>query len=256
MMRNLLGALVLTAALISGAAHAAEAPAADFTDKQKEQIEAIVKNLLTNKDPEIVLNAAKEFQKKQDAENSKKATEALGKNKDKLFNNAADPFFGNEKGDVVLVEFFDYNCGYCKKAAEPIRKLIENDKKVKVVMKEYPILAESSRVAARAAFAAIKQKKYTELHNALMENKGALSEDSIMEMAVKVGIDKEKLKKDMESPETAAYLQSTSELGREIGAHGTPTFIVGEKIVPGAMEYEEMKKLVDDARASATKKVN
>lgn len=253
MMRNLLGALVLSAALISGAVHAAETPAADFTDKQKEQIEAIVKNLLINKDPEIVLNAAKEFQKKQDAENGKKAAEALGKNKDKLFNTATDPFFGNAKGDVVLVEFFDYNCGYCKKAAEPIKKLVEADKNVKVVMKEYPILAESSRVAARAALAAQKQKKYTELHNALMDNKGALSEDSIMEMAAKAGLDKDKLKKDMESPEVLAQIQANADLGREIGAHGTPTFIVGDKVVPGAMELDEMKKLVDEARAASKK---
>lgn len=253
MMRNLLGALVLSAALISGAVHAAETPAADFTDKQKEQIEAVVKNLLINKDPEIVLNAAKEFQKKQDAENGKKAAEALGKNKDKLFNSPADPFFGNAKGDVVLVEFFDYNCGYCKKAADPIKKLVEADKNVKVVMKEYPILAESSRVAARAALAAQKQKKYTELHNALMENKGALSEDSIMEMAVKAGLDKDKLKKDMESADVSAQIQANADLGREIGAHGTPTFIVGDKVVPGAMELDEMKKLVDEARASSKK---
>ncbi len=255
MMRNLLGAIVLTAALISGAVHAAETPAADFTDKQKEQIEAIVKNLLTNKDPEIVLNAAKEFQKKQDAENGKKAAEALGKNKDKLFNSSADPIFGNPKGDVTFAVFFDYNCGYCKKATEPMRKLIEADKNVKIVLKEYPILAESSRVAARAALAAQKQKKYAELHNALMDNKGALSEDSIMEMAVKAGLDKDKLKKDMESADVAAQLQANSDLGREIGAHGTPTFIIGDKIIPGAMELTEMKKLVDDVRASS-KKVN
>ncbi|MBY0428972.1 MAG: DsbA family protein [Alphaproteobacteria bacterium] len=232
--------------------HAAETPAADFTDKQKEQIEAVVRDLLTKKDPEIVLTAAKEFQKKQDEENGKKAKEALGKNKDKLMN-PNDPFFGNAKGDVTIVEFFDYNCGYCKKANEPMRKLIESDKNVRIIMKEYPILAESSRVASRAALAANKQKKYVELHNALMENKGALSEDSIMEMAVKVGLDKDKLKKDMESPEVAAQIQANQDLGREVGAHGTPTFIVGDKVVPGAMELDEMKKLVEEARTALKK---
>lgn len=252
MMRNFLGALVLSAALISGSVHAAETPAADFTDKQKEQIEAVVRDLLTKKDPEIVLTAAKEFQKKQDEENGKKAKEALGKNKDKLMN-PNDPFFGNAKGDVTIVEFFDYNCGYCKKANEPMRKLIESDKNVRIIMKEYPILAESSRVASRAALAANKQKKYVELHNALMENKGALSEDSIMEMAVKVGLDKDKLKKDMESPEVAAQIQANQDLGREVGAHGTPTFIVGDKVVPGAMELDEMKKLVEEARTALKK---
>ena len=255
MVRNFLGALVLSAALISGSVHAAETPAADFTDKQKEQIEAVVRDLLIKKDPEIVLNAAKEFQKKQDEENGKKAKEALGKNKDKLFSTAADPVYGNPKADVSIVAFFDYNCGYCKKANEPMIKLIEADKNVRFVMKEYPILAESSRVAARAALAANKQKKYMELHNLLMENKGALSEDSIMEMAVKAGLDKDKLKKDMASPEVAAEIQANQDLGREVGAHGTPTFIIGDKVIPGAMELDEMKKLVEENRAS-NKKVN
>ncbi len=254
MMRNFLGALVLSAALISGSVYAAETPAAEFTDKQKEQIEAVVRELLTKKDPEIVLNAAKEFQKKQDEENGKKAKEALGKNKDKLLN-PNDPYMGNAKGDVTLVAFFDYNCGYCKKANEPMRKLIDGDKNVRIIMKEYPILAESSRVAARAALAANKQKKYIEFHNLLMESKGALSEDSIMEMAVKAGLDKDKLKKDMESPEIAAEIQANQTLGREVGAHGTPTFIIGDKVIPGAMELDEMKKLVEENRAS-NKKVN
>ncbi len=248
MMRNFLGALVLSAALISGAVHAAEAPAADFTDKQKEQIEAVVRELLTKKDPEIVLNAAKEFQKKQDEENGKKAKEALGKNKDKLVGKD-DPIFGNPKADVTIVEFFDYNCGYCKKALEPMKKLVEADKNVRFVLKEYPILAPSSTTAAKAALAAHKQGKYMEVHNALMENKGALSDDSIIEMAVKAGADKEKLKKDMESAEVKAQLDATRTLGNEIGAHGTPTFVIGDKVVPGAMDVEEMKKLVEEQRA-------
>lgn len=252
MMRNFLGALVLSAALISGSVHAAEAPAADFTDKQKEQIEAVVRELLIKKDPEIVLNAAKEFQKKQDEENGKKAKEALGKNKDKLFG-ANDPIIGNPKGDVTIVEFFDYNCGYCKKALEPIKKLVEADKNIRFIMKEYPILAPSSTTAAKAALAANKQGKYKEVHDALMENKGALSDDSIVEMAVKAGADKEKLKKDMESAEIKTQLDEIRALGNEIGAHGTPTFVIGDKVIPGAMELDEMKKLVDEYRAANKK---
>lgn len=255
MMRNFLGSMVISAALISGAVQAAEPPAADFTDKQKEQIEVIVKDLLTKKDPEIVLTAAKEFQKKQDEENGKKAAEGVVKNKDKLINNSNDPFLGNAKGDVTIVEFTDYNCGYCKKANDPLNKLVESDKNVKIIIKEYPILAESSRVAAKAALASMKQKKYVEFHNALMENKGALSEDSILEIAAKAGVDKDKLKKDMEASEIAAQIQANQDLGREVGAHGTPTFIIGEKVIPGAMELEEMKKIVEEAR-NASKKVN
>jgi protein-disulfide isomerase len=256
MSRKLIGAMALILALSAGSVSAQTAVAGEgFSDKQKEQIEEVVRNLLTSKDPGLVMKAAAEYQRKQEEETNKKSTEALGKNKDKLFKNSKDPFVGNEKGDVTVVQFFDYNCGYCKKVVDPLKKVLESDKNVKFVFKEYPILAESSRTAAKAALAADKQKKYFEMHNGLMENKGALSEDVILEIAGKIpGLDKDKLKKDMASPEVDAAITESLDLGREVGARGTPTFIVGDKVVPGAMDEAEMKALIADARKAAPKK--
>lgn len=243
-----LTAMALALVLVSGTA-----VAQDFSDKQKEQIEAIVRELITKKEPQIVMDAAREFQRKSEEESTKKASEAIGKYKDKLHNQPADPVVGNEKGDVTVVQFFDYNCGYCKKANETVRKLVETDKNVKIVMKEYPILSESSRTAARAALAANKQKKYFEFHNALMEHKGALSDDAIMEVAGKVGLDKDKLKKDMEGDDIKKEIETDLELGREVGARGTPTFIIEDKLVPGAMDIEELKSMIADARKAKKK---
>lgn len=240
-----LGAFALALILFAGPAFAQDG---GFSDKQKEQIESIVRELITKKEPQIVMDAAREFQRKSEEESNKKASEAIGKYKDKLQNNPKDPILGNPKGDVTIVEFSDYNCGYCKKANETVRKLLEEDKNVKIVLKEYPILAESSRTAARAALAANKQKKFAEFHNALMDNKGSLSDDSIMEIAGKVGLDKDKLKKDMDSDEIKKTIDETLELGREVGARGTPTFIFGEKLVPGAMDVEEMKTTIAEIR--------
>lgn len=220
----------------------------DFSDKQKEQIEAVVRNLLTVKDPSIVMTAAVEAQKKAQEQTVQKAQEAVVKNKEKLFNDSKDPFIGNAKGDVKIVEFFDYNCGYCKKANPTVRKLIEDDKNVKLVYKEFPILAESSRTASKYALAALKQKKYAEFHNAVMEFKGQLSDEKLLELAGQVGLDKDRLKKDAESADIAAQINADQDLGREIGAKGTPTFVIGEKVVPGAIELEDLKAIIADAR--------
>lgn len=234
-------ALVLTS-------FAVPAMAQDFNDKQKEQIEAIVRELLTKKEPDIVMQAAQESAKKQRADEEKKSAEALGKSKDKLFSNATDPMAGNAKADVTIVEFFDYNCGYCKKMPEIVKKLIEDDKNVRFVFKDYPILSDSSRLAAKAAIAANMQKKYFEFHVALLEHKGAITQESIDEVAKSVGLNVDQLKKDMEKPEVTKKVDENMALGMDIGAHGTPTFIIGDKVVPGAMDTDELKNLVAEAR--------
>lgn len=253
MAHRFFGVLSLSFILMASTAMAAEtAPASGFTDAQKTQIEEVVKNLLTSKEPGIVMTAVKEFQRKQEEETTLKSKEALAKHKDKLAL-ATDPFVGNAKGDVTVVEFFDYNCGYCKKANPTVRKLIEEDKNVRLVYKEFPILAESSRTAAKAALAAGKQNRYADFHNALMEHKGQLSDDVVMEIAGKLGLDKEKLKKDMEAPDVTAQLAANQELGVSIGARGTPTFVIGEKLFPGALELEDLKTQIAEARKTPKK---
>jgi protein-disulfide isomerase len=250
---------ILTLWMTTSFAQAAEPPkdatpaaAPALTDQQKLQVEDVVRQLLV-KEPSLIMKAAEAYQKQQSEEADKKAKETIGSSKDKLYNDPNDAVMGNPKGDVVIVEFFDFNCGYCKKAATSLRKLVEEDKNVKIVFKEYPILAESSTTAAKAALAANKQGKYVPFHMALMEHKGALSEDAIMEVAGSVGLNKDQLKKDMASPEIAAHITASQSLGRDVGARGTPTFIIADKIVPGAMEVEEMKAKIAEVRQAAKK---
>jgi protein-disulfide isomerase len=235
-------------ALLALPAVAADPPKpAGFTDAQKAEITQIIKDVL-NKEPEIIINAAQAFQAKQAADADKKMTEAVSKYKEQLFNDAKDPVDGNPKGTITMVEFFDYNCGFCKKVHDPLVELVKTEKDVKLVYKQFPILSDTSKVAARAALAAAKQGKYQEMHNALFAFHGAYDEAAVLDLAAKAGLDKDKLKKDMASPEVEAQLNASLELAGNIGARGTPTFVIEDKVVPGAMSLEEMKKTLAEIR--------
>jgi protein-disulfide isomerase len=253
-MPRFIAAFLLTLMLATPAYAADPAPAATppaggaaFTDTQKTELEKIIRETL-EKNPEIIMNAAQAYQVKQAQEADKKAAEAVVKNKDKLYNNPKDGVDGNPKGTIQIVEFFDYNCGFCKKAHEPVKELLKTEKDVKIIYKQLPILAESSRTAAKAVLAAGMQGKYVAMHDAVLDHKGSIDEPTLMSIAEKAGVNKDKMKKDMESPEVAAQLSASIELGNEIGARGTPTFIFGDKLVPGAMSLDEMKKIIEEMR--------
>lgn len=240
---NLLAIVVLALSMSSSLAEASE----PFSDAQELSIENIARGVIL-KNPEIVMQAAQAFQEQQQAERANKSADAVKKNNAQLLENPSDPTAGSKNGDVTLVEFFDYNCGYCKKAHEPLTELLRTDKAVRVVFKEYPILSESSQLAAKAALAAHKQGKYLLMHNALMEYKGSVTLDSIKQMATASGINVDRMLAEMDSADTAAVLSANLELGKSIGATGTPTFVIAEKVVPGAMGLEEMRALVSEAR--------
>jgi protein-disulfide isomerase len=248
--RPLILAAAAIMALVATPSFAADAPA--FTDAQKSEIENVVKEMLS-KNPEVIVNAMQAYQSKATAEADKKAAEQVAKLKDKLFD-PKDPIDGNPKGTIQVVEFFDYNCGYCKKVHDPMMELLKTEKDVKFIYKQFPILSESSKVAAKVALAADMQGKYRAVHEGLMAHKGALDEATVMDIATKAGVDKDKLKKDMEGPEVTARLSTSMDLANAIGAHGTPTFIFEDKVVPGAMGLDEMKKLVQTIRDSRAKK--
>jgi protein-disulfide isomerase len=164
---------------------------------------------------------------------------------------AGDSFVaGNPNGDVTMVEFFDYRCPYCKQVQDSIVKLREGDPKLRVIYKEFPILSEESKVAAHAAIASRKQGKYLAFHDALMAARGNFSTDMIMSIAKKVGLDTDKLQKDMKDPAIDGVINRTLQLASEIGVTGTPGFIFGKKLVPGAISYDEMLSLVADARST------
>ena len=149
-----------------------------------------------------------------------------------------------------MVEFFDYNCGYCKRGLGGVVKLIESDPKVRVVFKELPILSKGSEEAARVALAARKQGKYWEVHRALLSARGQANEASALKLAEELGLDMEQLKADMESAEVKAEIAQSEDLAKKMGVNGTPHFLVGDRSVPGAPEnlYEQLSTHVNELR--------
>lgn len=257
--------LLLTAALLSLAAPSfaqdeptstpvtASSAASVFNDAQKSAIEDVVRDYLTSKHPEVLMEAMKELQKRDQATAETKSKEAIANFKDKIFNDPNTPVGGNPKGDVVMVEFFDYQCGYCKMTEPAILKVLQEDKNVKFLYKDFPILGPMSVTAAKASLASVRQNKYVKFHDALIGKKDHLSEDMIYQTAKDVGMDVEKLKKDMADDSIGKLVDANLKLGGDIGVRGTPMFIIGSQVYPGALQYEQMKKAVDDARAANKK---
>jgi protein-disulfide isomerase len=247
---SLLSVAVLLAAVPSFAEDAA--PAKSFSDADKAAIEDIIKNYLTKDHPEVVMQAVQELQKREQASAEAKSQDAIKTSHDKIYTDADLPYGGNPKGDVTVVEFFDYQCGYCKMSEPSVEKLLGDDKNVRMIYKEFPILGPASTEAAKAAFAAAKQSKdkYLKFHSALMNKKEHLNDDIIYAAAKDTGLDVEKLKKDMASDAVNAQVKAALDLGNAVGVRGTPMFIINDKVFPGALQYEQMKQAVDDARSA------
>lgn len=249
----LINALPATAQDTPPAASAAATGAKTFSDADKAAIEDIIRDYLTTKHPEVLMEAMKELQRRDQASAESKSKEAVTNFKDKIFNDPDTPVGGNPKGDVVMVEFFDYQCGYCKMSEESIQKVLKEDGHVRFLYKEFPILGPMSVTATKASLASVRQNKYVKFHDALIAKKDHLTEDMIYQTAKDVGLDVDKLKKDMADETTAKMVDANLKLGSDVGVRGTPMFIIGNQIYPGALQYEQMKKAVDDARAAAKK---
>jgi len=219
-----------------------------LTDAQKTEVEAVVRELLTKKEPEIIIKAAEAAQGKMEKAASEKGQENITKYQQQLNNDPASPVAGNPKGDVTVVEFFDYSCGYCKMAQAHVEKLLGEDKNVRFVFKEFAILGPASVTASQAALASAAQGKYLDFHNALMKSKAHLDEGIIFEIASEVGLNVDKLKKDMKDDKIAKEMKDTHDLADALSIHGTPSFIIGGKLYPGALPYEQLKIAIDEAR--------
>jgi len=236
------------AALALSAAVPAHAQSASFDSTQKTAIEKIVRDYLMEH-PEVILQAVDAMQERQKTAEAEQARKALVENKQELTRNPADPVAGNPQGDVTVVEFFDYQCGYCKAVQADTQSLIKGDSKLRFVLKEFPILGPASVVASKAALASRAQGKYMEFHNALMAQRGQLDEAVIMRLAKSVGLDTDRLKKDMESPDVLKVIAANQALAEKLNIRGTPAFIFGDELVPGAIRLDDMKRLTEAARA-------
>ena len=216
----------------------------------KEEVNELIKQYIQD-NPEAILSSLTSYQqqanKRNEEDSLKKVQDRIGE----IENNKNDPVVGNKDGDIAVVQFFDYSCGYCKKVAPHITQLIDEDKNVRVVFKEFPILGPNSEIASRAAIAVnmIAPEKYFDFHNNLMKAR-ITGEDMVIKMAGELGIKADDLKKQMLSPDVTMVIEANRKLAREIGIGGTPAFIIGGEFVPGAIEYKAMQDIIAQVRAS------
>jgi protein-disulfide isomerase len=201
------------------------------------------------REPQVIYEALEELQRRQAEAETERQRGAIAANRDQLMNDPGDPFAGDPDGNVTVVEFFDYQCTYCRQVVRSVQELIDEDQKLKFVFKEFPILGEASVVAARAALAARAQDQYLSFHLALMGSRD-LSLDGIMLLAEQVGLDTERLAVDMHDPAIDRQIQANFALAQKLGIEGTPAFVVGEEVVPGAVDKRRLAGLVEEARES------
>jgi protein-disulfide isomerase len=230
-------------------AWAAPAPA---QTPSRESIEQIVRDLI-RREPEIVLEALEALEKRRDAAQAEQAKRAHAERRRELENDPESPVAGNPRGTVVVVEFFDYRCPYCKRMHEPVKQMLASERDVRVVRRDLPILGPASVIAARAALASRAQgaRHYEAFHEALMTARGALDEAAVFRIARETGLDAERLRRDMEDPRVAALLRRNAELAQALGLTGTPGYAIGEALVPGAVDLATLRSLVAEARTRA-----
>ena len=221
---------------------------------QRKEVEAIIKDYLLG-NPEVMMEVQSALEAKMDKIQTERTSLAIQQNAKEIFRPAASPVVGNAKGDVTVIEFFDYNCPYCKKAFHEVAQLVEKDKQVKLILKEFPILSKGSEEAAKVALAAKMQGKYWEFHRAMQEAQGQTNEAAALRVAEKVGLDMARIRKDMASPDVKKEIDETRALAAKLGIQGTPHFLVGDRIIPGAPEnlLEQMQKTVAEVRKEGCK---
>ncbi|WP_370204799.1 DsbA family protein [Pararhodobacter marinus] len=200
--------------------------------------------------PQIVMEAVQLLEQERAATRADAAADVLKNQRQLLERDPNAPVLGNPEGDVTVVEFFDYNCPYCKRAMSEVQGLLDADSNVRLVYREWPILSEDSVFAAKAALAARQQGKYEEFHWALMGMEGRAEEASVMRLAEEIGLDIEQLRTDMDASEVQEHIDESMRLSQALGFNGTPSFVIGDALVPGFVEQDQLEALVDKTRES------
>lgn len=217
------------------------------TGDEVEIIESIVRQYLL-KNPEVVVEAIRAYQAQQERLEVERERQAIVRYLDELERDPGSHVGGNPDGDVTMVEFFDYRCPYCKRVMGALNELRESDGKLRLVYKEYPILGPESVLASRAAIASRAQGRYQEYHEALMGSRGKLTKKTVLQIALEVGLDVERLTADMESPEVKAIIERNYLLARSLGVNSTPTFVIGGRMIKGAVPVEQLRDRIAEAR--------
>jgi protein-disulfide isomerase len=212
-------------------------------------VETIVREYLLE-NPEVIREAIEELERREVAKAEEARVQALSSVSDILFNSTRQVELGNPDGDVTLVEFFDYNCGYCKRAMADMMQLLQEDDKLRVVLKEFPVLGEGSVQAAQVAVAvnAIAPEKYLDFHRELMAARGQANLASAMEAAVNTGLESDAVETAMNDPEVRATIEEVYTLARRLGLNGTPAYVVGDEVLMGAVGYDRLKQGIEAAR--------
>lgn len=227
------------------------ASAQSFNDAQRSDIEGIVRNYIVTH-PEVLEEAMTELSKRQAAAEQTKHEAAIAQNANEIFNSPRGVVLGNKDGDVTFVEFFDYNCGYCKRAMSDMLTLLKTDAKLKVVLKEFPVLGPGSVEAAHVAVAVRMQdktgKKYLEFHQKLLGGRNHADLARALAVAKEIGLDMDRVQKDMKSPEVENTLHQDFKLAEALGLNGTPSYVIGEDVVVGAIGLQGLREKINTAR--------
>jgi protein-disulfide isomerase len=239
------------AAMLAIAAPQASRAADELTAGQRSEVEHIVRDYLIEH-PEVIQDAMQELEKRQTAADAAKHKAAVKQYSQALFSSPRQVVLGNPAGNVTFVEFFDYNCGYCKRAMNDMLELLKDDPKLKVVLKEFPVLGPGSVEAAQVAVAVRMQdktgKKYLEFHQKLLSSRGQADRARAIAVAKDIGLDMGKLDKDMASPEVKETLQESFKLAEALGLNGTPSYVIGEDVVIGAVGLDALRQKVNTSR--------
>ena len=231
----------------------AATPFAAATEKikptQKSAFEQIIHDYILQH-PEVIVEALQSAEEKMKAQSEESARAALVERRQELLDDPTAPVAGNPKGDVTIVEFFDYRCPYCKQVEPALETLLTEDRELRIIYKELPILGKDSIYATRVALAARKQTKYDKFHTAMMATKGQIDEKVILQVAADAGLDIDQLNSDMSAPEIDDIIKRNYDLAQALDIHGTPAFVIGGELVAGAIDIATMKRKIAAARKS------
>ena len=223
-------------------------PVAALDETQKKEFGEFIREYLIE-NPEIMLEVQDALQKKQEEIRSQRSAEALSTNQDAIFKSAYDLAIGNPKGDVTVVEFFDYNCGYCRAALPDMAALLAEDSNLKIILKEFPILSNESIDAARiGVLVGESEANYWDFHSALFTSRGKVDKSVALAAAQDLGLSPVELELQMGDPRVAQTIQSSYEIAQALGITGTPTYIIGNEIIPGAIGADELRARIADMR--------
>lgn len=238
---------LLAAALLAATPASALADGDALTPAQKAAVETMIHDYLMNH-PEVIVQSVKGAQQADEAQATAAAQRAIQAHRAELYSDPTSPVGGNPKGDVTIVEFFDYRCPYCKAIEPTLETLLKEDGKLRIIYKEFPILGPASVYASRVALAARHQDKYAAFHKRMMAQKGQIDDAVVLKTAAAAGLDVARIKAEMNAPDIDRIIKADYALADAINVQGTPAFVIGDTLVPGVADISDLRKLIAQAR--------